>query len=138
MQKGIRRKSAGSILNFVTVGITVIAIAIIVMASFQSMGLMVKKLEVSQIARKYILIMETRGCLEENARNQLYAELQDVGVKSIDITGTTQQPAGYSEPIMLCIRGYIPGSSADEDIWTEGFHSEAYYVEEKRMSTAKN
>ena len=138
MKKGIRKKSAGNMLDFVTVGITVIAIAVIVTASFQSMGLMVRKLEVSQIARKYILVMETKGCLEEAAKNQMYAELRDVGLESIDITGTTQQPVGYGKPIILCIKGYVSGSAAAEDVWTEGFQTERYYVEERRMSTAKN
>ena len=138
MREGLKRKCAGNIMDFVTAGITVLAIAIIVMASFHSMGLMVKKLEVSQIARKYILIMETKGCLEETAGNQMYAELQEVGLKSIDITGTTRQPAGYGEPIVLCIKGCISGSAAGDDIWSEGFEAKEYYVEERRMSTAKS
>lgn len=134
----MNRKSDGNIMDFLTAGLAVIAIAIVVVASFHSMGLMVKKLEVSQIARKYILIMETQGCLSEQTKAQMIAELDEVGLKNIDITGTTLQPVEYGTDIVLCIRGSVSGKAAGNDIWSDGFGAKDYYVEEKRMSTAKN
>ena len=54
----MNKKSNGNILDFLTVGIAVLAIAILVLASFQTMGLMVRKLEVSQIARSIGKVLE--------------------------------------------------------------------------------
>ncbi len=135
----MNRKSDGNILDFLTVGIAVLAIAIVVLASFSSMGLMVRKLEVSQIARKYILSMETKGCLTEPDRAALMAELEDAGLHHVDLTGTTFQSVEYGGEILLCIRGYVSGRAVvGGDIWSEGFEAKEYHVEEKRMSTAKN
>ena len=51
------KKEKGNILDFVTVGITLLAIAILAMAVFHSMSLMQRKLQISQVARRYILAM---------------------------------------------------------------------------------
>jgi len=116
----------------------VLAIAIVVMTSLSSMELMVRKLEVSQIARKYILSMETKGCLTESDRTVLVAELEDAGLHHVDLTGTTFQPVEYGGEILLCISGYVSGgATAGRDIWSEGLGTKEYHVEEKRMSTAK-
>lgn len=125
-------------MDFLTAGLVAVAIAIVVLASFHSLKLMVKKLEVSQLARKYILVMETQGCLSEQVKVQMMAELQEMGLKNIDITGTTMTPVEYGANIFLYIRGNIPGAAAGNDIWSEGFGAKDFYVEEKRMSTAKN
>lgn len=135
----MNKKSNGNILDFLTVGIAVLAIAILVLASFQTMGLMVRKLEVSQITRKYILLMETKGCLTEPDRAALTAELEDAGLHQVDLAGTTLAPVEHGGEILLCIRGYVRGiAAAGSNIWSEGFQAKEYHVEEKRMSTAKN
>lgn len=135
----MNKKSKGNILDFLTVGIAVLGIAIMVLASFESMGLMVKKLEVSQIARKYILLMETKGCLTESDKAALTAELESAGLQQVELTGTTLEPVAYGEEILLCIRGYVWGSkTSGSNIWSEDFEAKEYYVEEERMSTAKN
>lgn len=126
-------------MDFLTAGLVIIAIVVVVSASFHSMELMVKKLEVSQIARKYILVMETQGCLSETDRVEMLAELTTAGIKNIDISGTTLNPVDYGEEITLCICGYVSGGLATgTDIWSDGFGAKDFYVEEKRMSTAKN
>lgn len=125
-------------MDFVTAGITVIAMAVVVMAAFHSMSLMLCKLDVSQVARKYILVMETKGCLTSGDRTQLLDELEDLGLKEIELTGTTQNPVNYGDTIFLKIRAKVSGAWAEGNIWTEGFGRRDYYVEETRMSTAKN
>ncbi len=136
--KNFVKKSAGNVFDFLTACLTVITIAVIVSAGFNAMGLLTAKLEISQIARRYILVMETKGCLEETQRSQMYAELQEAGLHGINIEGTTLQPVGYGETIMLCIRGNIEGFILSDDWWSDGFKGEIYEVEEKRMSTAKH
>lgn len=126
-------------LDFLTMGIAMIAISIVVFVSLNVMELMMIKLEVSQIARKYILAMETRGCLWEEDREDMLNELRQMGLKDIDIVGTTLQPVDYGENIVLSIKGNVSGWKASVgDIWKKVFEIEEYEVEEKRMSTAKN
>lgn len=134
------KSSPGNIMDFLTVGIALLAISILVMASFSSMGLMLKKLEVSQTARKYILVMETKGCLTEDVRQQMFTELSELGLREIDIAGTTMQPVEYGDTITLRIRGKITGNELmlGDNMWSGGFEVRSYYVEETRMSTAKN
>lgn len=131
-------KSKGNIMDFMTAGITVIAMAVVVMAAFYSMGLMLMKLDVSQVARKYILVMETKGCLTNEDRAQLLDELSDLGLKEIELVGTTQNPVSYGDTILLKIRAKFSGFWVAENVWNEGFGKREYYVEEVRMSTAKN
>lgn len=126
-------------LDFLTMGIAMIAISIVVFVSLNVMELMITKLEVSQIARKYILIMEIQGCLSEDDRVDMLNELELAGLRDIDIMGTTLQSVGYGENIILIIKGNVSGWKASVgDIWTKVFEIEEYEVEEKRMSTAKN
>jgi len=125
-------------MDFMTAGITVIAMAIVTMAAFHSMSLMLMKLEVSQVARKYILMMETKGCLMGEDRAHLLEELEDLGLEGIEITGTAQNPVGYGETIMLKIRAKTNGLGVTGNVWKNGFRKQDYYVEEVRMSTAKN
>ena len=133
-------KNPGNIMDFLTVGIALLAISILVMVSFNSMGLMLRKMEVSQVARKYILVMETKGCLTEDIRQQMLNELDGIGLKEIDISGTTTQPVEYGNTIVLQIRGRIGGNELEieDNMWSAGFRVQKFYVEEKRMSTAKN
>ena len=126
-------------LDFLTMGIAMIAISIVVFVSLNVMDLMITKLEVSQIARKYILVMETRGYLAEDDKADMFNELGQVGLRDIDIVGTTLQSVGYGENIILSIKGNVSGWKASVgNIWTKVFEIEEYEVEEKRMSTAKN
>lgn len=138
MKRGVYRSSSGNVLDFLTAMITILAIAVVVTASFSTMELMVKKLEISQISRKYILNMETRGYLQAVTEEALYRELMGAGLTSIDLTGTTRQAVGYGETVMLCIQGELKGSMLGRNWWLEGFEEKSYHVEEKRMSTAKN
>lgn len=127
-------------MDLLAIGITILAMSVVVMAYLECSALMMKKLEISQVSRNYILKMETMGYLDESGRQQLLSELQLLGLQNIDISGTTLQPVDYGENIILNIKGTIRGRTIGmgERIWKEGFHETSYTVEEKRMSTAKN
>ncbi|MBQ7774377.1 MAG: hypothetical protein IJ379_00500 [Lachnospiraceae bacterium] len=134
------RKSKGNVMDLVTIGITILAMSIVVAAYLECSGLMLKKLEVSQLSRHYILKMETEGYLNEQNRQMLLQELQALGMQGIDLTGTTLHPVAYGETILLHIKGNINAHAIEdgEDVWSEGFLSKQFTVEENRMSTAKN
>lgn len=133
-------KSKGNVLDFVTIAITILAMSVVVMAYLECTGLMMKKLEISQISRKYILKMETEGYLNVQNEASLLQELQEAGMSAIDIAGTTLQPVTYGEAVYLKIRGRISGRviGTPDEMWSKGFFARQFTVEEQRMSTAKN
>ncbi len=134
------RKSKGNVMDMVTIGITILAMSMVVMAYLECTGLMLKKLEISQLSRQYILRMETEGYLNEQNKLNLLQELQALGVQNIDLSGTTLQPVSYGETILLKIKGTIGVRTIGEgeEMWNGGFLEGSTAVEEIRMSTAKN
>lgn len=127
-------------MDFLTILITVLGMSVLVMAYVECTGLLMKKLEVGQLSRKYILKMETEGYLTASNKASLLAELQEMGMKGIDLTGTTLQPVTYGDSVYLKIRGKINGRvvGALDEIWEDGFVLKQFNLEESRMSTAKN
>ncbi len=134
------RKSEGNVMDMVTIGLTILAMSIVVTAYLECTGLMLKKLEISQVSRQYILKMETEGYLSEQNRQSLLQELQTLGMQNIDLTGTTLQPVSYGETILLKIKGTVSTRTINEgeEVWNGGFWESSATVEEARMSTAKN
>lgn len=115
-------RQPGSVANIMVTGIFILAMAVVMMAFLEDMQLIQQKSEVDQLARRYILRMETTGGLTAEDRESLLRELSDQGVVGIDLTGTTAGAAGYGAKIVLQIRGMLGGK---------------YEFEERRVSTAK-
>lgn len=134
------KKNQGNVLDFLTILLTIMAMSIVVTVYLECTGLLMKKLEVSQISRKYILKMETEGYLTEGTENELLSELHRAGVCSVDISGTTVTPVAYGDTIVLKIRGTVEGRiiGTGDEIWSKGLASGIFAVEEEKMSTAKN
>lgn len=103
-------------------GVCLLLMTILLVSYIDSVRLINDKAEINQIARKYILRMETEGVLTEMDRLALNKELAEVGVSDISLEGTTMVRVGYGEAITLHIRGKLGGT---------------YVFEEKRVSTAK-
>ncbi len=133
-------KKRGNVLDFLTILITILAMSVLISAFLECTNLMIRKLEISQISRKYILKMETEGYLTEAAKGELLRELEKAGLRQIDISGTTLHPVAYGEPIYLKIKGNIQGRlvETEDEIWNKGFVSTIFRVEEEKVSTAKN
>lgn len=72
-----------------------------------------KKDQMDRIARKTILSMETVGYLTEESQMILLQELQKIGIKDIDLGGTTTTYREYGNPICLEIQGNISISEYD-------------------------
>lgn len=133
-------KQEGSVLDFLSVCICILAMSIVVTAYFYCSDLLLRKGQVSQVARCYILKMETLGCLTESDKNQMLAELQSIGLQAIDLTGSTMNPVEYGDSVILHIRGKIQGRMWGEnhDLFQSVFTVREVPVEETRMSTAKH
>lgn len=113
----------GSVANIMVTGIFVLSMAVVMLSFLENMKLIQQKADVDQLARRYILRMETVGGLHAEDRDKLVEELEACGVTAIDLTGTTMGEAGYGARIELRIRGLLRGE---------------YEFEETRVSTAKH
>lgn len=107
----------------VVTGFCILAMTAIMFLYMDSASLIGQKMEVSQIARKYILRMETVGMLTDEDRAELCEELAAAGVTKLQLDGTTFAQAGYGKPVVLQLQGYL---------------KEGYAFTEKRVSTAKH
>ena len=116
-------KEKGNIGNLAATGICILAMAALMFNFMDHVSLIMQKMEVNQIARKYILRMEIAGMLDDEDRAELCVELAAAGVTDLRLDGTTFVQAGYGEPIVLQLQGIL---------------KEDYAFTEKRVSTAKH
>lgn len=116
------RKEPGNIANIMVAGIVILAMTVVMTAFLDDLQLVQKKMEIHQIARRYILRMETVGYLQSEDRNTMLEELDQLGVTGVELEGTTVTEAGYGGRIVLEITGLLGGR---------------YEFTEKRVSTAK-
>lgn len=121
--KKLMKKQKGTVADLITAGICILAMTVVMLAYMDSVSLLHQKSEVSQLARKYILRMETVGYLTAGDRTSLVQELDSMGVTEIQLGETTLHQVSYGYPITLQIIGKLEGE---------------YQFEEKRVSTAKN
>ena len=112
-----RGKQPGNIGELMTMCMCVLALTVVMLNYLQNVQLLQAKENVGQLARAYLLKMEPA----EQAH--LTAELETAGLTEIDYEGSTLEPAGYGERIILQIHGKLGGH---------------YEIREKRVSTAKN
>ncbi len=117
------KKEKGNIGNLLATGLCILAMTVVTMVYMEKVSLIYAKWEVVQLARKYILCMETCGYLMPEDETGLTDELEELGISDINLGGSTVRQVGYGEEIVLEIRGKIEG---EYDFW------------EKRVSTAKH
>lgn len=109
--------------DLLSAGLCILGMTVVMLSYMDNVSLIHQKTEVSQVARKYILRMETVGYLTASDETALQQELTSLGVTEIDLEGTTLHEMSYGSPITLEISGKLKGE---------------YAFEEKRVSTAKN
>lgn len=112
----------GNIGDIMLTGIMMIAMVSVMVCFIDCVSLVQTKSSVSQIARKYLLIAETEGCITDSGRTELMAELETAGLSEIDLGGTTFSCAGFGNTVTVSIKGKISGT---------------YEISEIRRSTAK-
>ena len=100
-----------------------IAMTMVMMSYLENVSMVRQKFQVGQIARKYILQMETEGYLSAGGKNRLCQELENMGVTEVNLEDTTLHEVSYGAPITLRIRGKLKGE---------------YVFDEKKVSTAKH
>ena len=113
----------GNVGNLMITGICMLAMTVVMLAYLDNVELLHQKDEMGQLARKYILKMETTGYLTEEDKFLLTEELKALGITEIQYGGTTVNAVPYGEAITLQIQGKLRGE---------------YACTEKRVSTAKH
>lgn len=117
------KREKGNVGDFMITGFCMLAMTVVVLSYMDNVRLIQQKTSVSQLARKYILEMETVGYLTQQSQKMLTGELEVLGVTEIHYEGTTDVPVGYGEPITLLIQGKLEGE---------------YAFTEQRVSTSKS
>ncbi len=118
-----RKKETGNIGEFLTMGLCVLALTTVMLSFMENIQAISTKAAVGQLARAYLLKMETVGFLEASEKICLTTELETLGLTQIDYDGSTLEPVGYGNRVVLQIHGRL---------------DEQYEIYEKRVSTAKN
>lgn len=113
----------GSIGDLLSVGICILAMVTLMTYFMDCVRLVNKKTEMGQLARNYVLRMETVGYLTDADEELLRRELELQGIQNVSLEGTTKVQVGYGAPIRIRITGKVDGK---------------YEVEETRVSTAKH
>ena len=116
------KKSGGNIGDLMSLAVFLLAMLSILICFFECVGLMRVREDVSQLARKYTLIAETKGYLDTEERSRLISELDGAGISDINLDGTTFQRVGFGNVVTVKISGKIKGK---------------YLFSESRASTAK-
>ena len=109
------KREEGSIGDLMAAGLCMLAMTVVMLSYLESARMIQQKTAAGQIARKYILRMETVGTLTDADRAALWG--------GITLDGTTTWQVDYGEPVVLQIQGTL-GSG--------------YEFTEKRVSTAKH
>lgn len=101
----MRKKDAGFAEKLLPVLLSTGMVFGLVLLSGRFMEVFRTREQLNQIARAYMLEMETTGCLKSAGMDALRADLEQEGLTNVNLVGTTTSPAGYGERIELVIEG---------------------------------
>ncbi len=107
-----RRKDDGFLYRLLPVFISLTVAAVLVVLSAGFFTAIRQRDLIDQLAREYLLKMETEGYLSDGRREELTASLAQAGLCSISLDGTTFAEVSYGDRISLCIYGTLPQSLA--------------------------
>lgn len=109
MKNLLRKKKKGEITEFIAVTIFLFLTAVIWQVFLFNQRTVNAKDEIDTVMNHYILCMETDGYLTDANRAALIGDLQNAGMKDIDLTGTDFSSSArlYGERVTLQINGKI-------------------------------
>lgn len=132
------RKKKGEIDQYVIIVLGILSFFIITIASLNYVGSTDKYIAANQIARKYILKIESNGYLTPENTIKLKNELTNQGFSNIDLTGTTMAEVKNGDDVFLFISYDQPIRNIAIENYSIKFVNEAHRVQISRSSTAKN
>ena len=106
MQNFITKKKPASVIeNMLVLLLEMIIVCAMLVVIFGAFAGISDKWGMRQVAREYLLIMETDGYLSGTDQATMIAELESYGLYNISLSGTTTREVEYGERIYLCISG---------------------------------
>ncbi len=104
--KFIKKKKQGSIVeNMIVMLLEMVVVCAFLVIIFGAFSGISDKWGMRQVAREYILIMETEGYLSATDQTALRTELEACGLYHISLNGTTTSEVNYGDRIYLNISG---------------------------------
>ena len=103
----LRRKDKGILDQFLPVMVVMVLLAVLWTGSMIAASNLDRSSAIHQVARTYLLRMETKGYLTEENKAQLLTDLGQLDMTGIDLTGTTFADGGYGSKIRLVIKGTV-------------------------------
>ena len=100
-----KKEASGVIENMLVALIGIVmttAFLVIIFGVFSSIS---DKWHMRQVAREYLLIMETEGYLTASDQASLIEELEACGLYYISLSGTTTSEVAYGDRVYLKIKG---------------------------------
>lgn len=135
----MKKKDAGMLGHFLAAILTVFCILLVWFGFTVFTGNIDRSTEINQVARRYLLRMETDGYLTPENRELLTAELEELGVSGIDLTGTSFTDVGYGREVRLHIRGNATVKVFElEDLFKAKTALKKVPLEINKVSIAKN
>ena len=81
------KKDQGNLMNLFAPVLTIMALAVILVFFSGWMANISARDNVYQLSRRYILQMETEGCLNSTLEGRLRSDLADAGMRNISLAG---------------------------------------------------
>ena len=100
-----KKRKASVIENTLVMFINLVLVCAFLVIIFGAFSGISDKWGMRQVAREYMLIMETEGYLKPSDQAALKAELENYGLYNISFSGTTTSEVNYGDRIYLCISG---------------------------------
>lgn len=94
--------------TYVATLISIFMMVVLFLVLFLNYAQITNQNKVERVYRKYLLRMETEGCLTASMEGELVAELTSLGLKNISLSGSSNSPVGYGGEITLHIEGDLP------------------------------
>lgn len=100
-------KKKGSMMKMLPVLLAMVAVVAMSVMYLSYMSDYDKREMADQIAREYILLMESTGYLPEERTTELVGKLKDIGFTNINLAGTTISKVNYGEELILKINANL-------------------------------
>lgn len=102
----IKKKKEASVMeNMLVMMLEIIVVCAFLVIIFGAFSGISDKWGMRQVAREYMLIMETEGYLKPTDEANLVTELESYGLYNISLSGTTRSEVDYGSRIYLNING---------------------------------
>lgn len=132
-----KKREASVIENTLVMFINLVLVCAFLVIIFGAFSGISDKWGMRQVAREYMLIMETEGYLKPADQAALKAELENYGLYNISFSGTTTSEVNYGDRIYLSISGTYDDNVLAFAGAISKYTTHPSHITIKRQTTAK-